>query len=357
MKNRYFPQYFRAKRPYYNNSFVADVYKAASNPRVPVVGFVRDTILASARDAGLAKDVNEQHFLYRESPIAQTLVTLEWNETPLYDISPALLEALANSDPGDMRLADLRSPNHLYYLHWGPQADLLLHGKHPVEGAIVATIQDQWHVAIVARTGETWLSMSESDNFMLKFPQAARMLPFEQAVDRAIEAELQEIQEVFASSQEGRSSWGMTSATRDRMQEDLKANAPSLKQALALAGNCMAYLTAYPGDSRFDWEVDTPATMLVKLTHGAKEAARTTSKLRNMGFLQIHRVGLDFQHSLEAATQSRHSPSGLDVEASRRPHWRRGHWRHQAHGPQNMQRKLLWVRPTRVLGGPAMSHV
>ena len=356
MKNRYFPQYFRAKRPYYNNAFVAKVFQAASNARTPVVGLVRDTILASARHAGLTEDVNPQHFLYRESPIAQTLVTLEWNDTPLYDMNPALLEALANSDPGDMRLADLRSPNHIYYLHWGPQADLLLFGKHSVEGAIVATVKDQWHVALVARTNESWLSMTERDNFLLKFPEAARMLPFEQAVDMAITAELQELQDVFSASQAGSSDWGMTTAIRDRMQDDLRINTPVLKRALSLAGNCMAYLTAYPGDSRFDWEIDTPASMRVKLTRGAKEAARTASKLKNMGFLQIHRVGLDFQHSVDAAA-SRYHEAGSDALPSPRPHWRRGHWRHQAHGPQHAQRKLLWVRPTRVLGGPAMSNI
>jgi hypothetical protein len=320
-----------------------------------VVGFVRETILASARDAGLAEDVNRQHFLYREAPVAQTLVTLEWNDTPLYDMNPALLEALANSDPGDMCLADLRSPNHIYYLHWGPQADLQLYGKHPVEGAIVATIKDQWHVALVARTSDSWISMTERDNFLLKFPEAARALPFEQAVEMAIDVELQELQNVYAASQDGRSDWGMTTAIRDRMQDDLRANTPVLKRALSLVGNCMAYLTAYPGDSRFDWELDTPASMRVKLTRGAKEAARTASKLKNMGFLQIHRVGLDFQQSVDAVA-SRHHEAGEDTHASRRPHWRRGHWRHQTYGPQHAQRKLLWVRPTRVLGGPAMSN-
>jgi hypothetical protein len=356
MKNRYFPQYFRAKRPYYNNAFVADAFNAARDPRIPVVAFMRDTILASAVNAGLAENVNRQDFLYRESPIAQTLVTLEWNETPLYDINPALLEALANSDPGDMRLADLRSPNHIYYLHWGPQTDLLLNGTNPVEGAIVATVKDQWHVALVARTSASWLSMNERDNFLLKFPESTRLLPFEQAVEIAIDSELQELQEVFAASQEGGSDWGMTPEIRDRMQSDMQRNTPVLKRALSLAGNCIAYLTAYPGDSRFDWEMNTPSSMLVKLARSAKEAARTASKLKNMGFLQIHRVGLDFQHSADTAT-ARHHETGDGIHASPKPHWRRGHWRHQAYGAERAQRKLLWVRPMRVLGGPSMASV
>lgn len=31
-----------------------------------------------------------------------------------------------------------------------------------------------------------------------------------------------------------------------------------------------------------------------------------------------------------------------------RPHWRRGHYRMQPHGPQRQQRRLLWIRPTLV---------
>lgn len=29
-------------------------------------------------------------------------------------------------------------------------------------------------------------------------------------------------------------------------------------------------------------------------------------------------------------------------------HWRRGHWRNQAHRPQLSLRKLIWIRPTLV---------
>jgi hypothetical protein len=74
--------------------------------------------------------------------------------------------------------------------------------------------------------------------------------------------------------------------------------------------------------------------MLAKLAHGAKEATRTATKLRAMGFLQVHRIGLDFQHSLIAGDARRlalapgtHAPHG--------PHWRRGHWRNQPWGPRS----------------------
>ena len=356
MKNKYFPQYFREKRPYFNNAFVSAAFEAARNPNVPVVAFIREIILRSALGHGLPDEANRHYFLSREAPIAQTLVTLAWNDTPLYDMSPALLDALARSDPGDMRLADLRSPNHIYFLNWGPQDDLLVNARHPVEGAIVAAFDDHWHVALVARQDESWLSMTARDNFLLKFPPSAYWLPFQRAVDAALDAGLQEIDDVYRASQEGRNDWGMSEVIRDQLQTELQLNTPVLKKALELAGNCIAYLTAYPQDSRFDWEEDAPKAMLEKLTRGGKEAARTASKLKNSGFLQIHRVGLDFQRSVDEAERHHHD-AHVGSHLSPRPHWRRGHWRHQAFGPELAERKLLWVRPTRVLGGPAMSNV
>lgn len=34
------------------------------------------------------------------------------------------------------------------------------------------------------------------------------------------------------------------------------------------------------------------------------------------------------------------------THASPNVHWRRGHWRHQAHGPRNSLRKDIWIEPT-----------
>jgi hypothetical protein len=35
----------------------------------------------------------------------------------------------------------------------------------------------------------------------------------------------------------------------------------------------------------------------------------------------------------------------VGTHASPNMHWRRGHWRHQAHGPQRSQRKDIWIEP------------
>lgn len=43
-----------------------------------------------------------------------------------------------------------------------------------------------------------------------------------------------------------------------------------------------------------------------------------------------------------------------------RPHWRRGHWRHQPHGVGRALQKLVWIWPAKVCkdkGEPTSGHV
>jgi len=358
MKCLYYPQYFRASRPYYNNAFVAKFIAARAHDQAPSHRLLMDVIWASAQASGVSDGVRQDQLLFAEAPIAETLAVLEADGTPLYDIAPALLEALAHSDTGDMCLADIRSPNRTYFLHWGPQADLALAGANPVEGAIVVTSERDWRIALVSRTSQRWCDLRERDCFVLDLPERVIAAPFSEAVDLALQAEEDFFREAEAA-QALRASQGQT-AVPVHVLEEFKTrqqlNKPILKKAMALVGNCMAYLTAYPDDARFAWEADTPERMLAKLGHGAKEAARTASKLKSMGFLQVHRIGLDFQHSVESLEDAQHLAPGQESHTGPKPHWRRGHWRNQAWGPQMGLRKLIWMRPARVLGGPSLSR-
>lgn len=310
-----------------------------------------DAILGAAAERATSPPrLLERNFLANEATAAQSMAQLELDGTPLYEIEPALLEALENSDIGDMRLADLRTPNRTYFLHWGPQPGLLLHGKHPVEGALVFSFHPDWRVCLVARTPHSWLLPPERDTFSLRFPAETLSLPFEQAVDLAIQRDKEGLVAAMGGVQaQARAPGGARAEALALATAELDLNTPVLKEALALVGSCIAYLTAYPADSRFDWEADTPKSLLAKMARGGKEQMNTASRLRSMGFIQVHQVGLDFRRSVEQA-----GTTGQEGQAGVRPHWRRGHWRHQAYGEHHALRKLIWLRPTRVLGGPAL---
>ena len=112
--------------------------------------------------------------------------------------------------------------------------------------------------------------------------------------------------------------------------------------ALQLLGNALAYVSAYPEDVREQWQPGTPEAIVIKAGRAGKEGVNAASRLFSMGFRRVRRVGEDF----EVADEARGGGGG-----AKSPHWRTGHWRHQAHGPQMSLRKLIWIRPMRILGG------
>lgn len=352
MKNIYFTQHFRATRPYYNSALVRRMLEQARARGIEGANEVlfRAIIEAAEREGGVAaKALLANNFLGYEGMASQSFAQLEADGTPLYDMDPLLLEALANSDTGDIQLADIRTVNRTYYLHWGPQNDLLLNGLHPVEGALVTSMADDWRIGIVARTGERWLMPAARDNLFLRFPAETQALPFADAVDKAIALDQHDVELALT-----RSSPSSRLTIGEDLLEHVRAthavNAPVLKRALMLVGNCMAYLGAYPEDDQVTWQPDTPKSMLDKVALGGKTGARSQSKLTSMGYLQVHRVGLDF-HRLALEAEKGHLPDSASGRSGPKAHWRRGHWRHQAHGPEMSLRKLRWIQPLRVLGG------
>ena len=297
MKNLYFPQHFRSLRPYYRSDINQRLLAAANAGGISASNSLLMTAICdAAMGRGVPKEkLLDGNFLALETVAAQSFMQLELDGTPLYDMDPVLLEALNLSDPGDMELADIRTVNHTYYLHWGPQPELLLHGAYPVEGALVMTAGDDWRIGLAARTGAPWLSSAERDTFFLRFPADTLARPFEEAVELALQRDRDELLALFGNP----ARLGQHAGAIQTILDDQERNADVVKRALMLCGNCMSYLTAYPEDLALEWQADTPKSMLAKVAKGGKEGARTSSKLESMGFLQVHRVGLDF-HRLAA---------------------------------------------------------
>lgn len=69
-----------------------------------------------------------------------------------------------------------------------------------------------------------------------------------------------------------------------------------------------------------------------------KEYQRNISKAESQGYRKIHFCGFQTKYPYEIINGSK----GIIIK----PHWRRGHWRNQACGPQLCNHKLLWIHPT-----------
>lgn len=81
------------------------------------------------------------------------------------------------------------------------------------------------------------------------------------------------------------------------------------------------------------------------------EQRRIQSKRAALGFTPVHICG----RKLVAELAERAATSGFAGTVA--AHWRRGHWRRQPHGPQNAQRKLVWLMPTLVNPGKSTEEV
>lgn len=68
-------------------------------------------------------------------------------------------------------------------------------------------------------------------------------------------------------------------------------------------------------------------------------------QLAERGFFSARTITLQLNAPDTAEAQADLTmPSGRELL----PHWRRGHWRRQAHGAGNLERRLIWIRPVLV---------
>ena len=70
---------------------------------------------------------------------------------------------------------------------------------------------------------------------------------------------------------------------------------------------------------------------------------RARSQLAALGYVPVLLCGQQVEEQRQRIGASTSPGAGHPVT-----HWRRGHWRNQAHGPGRSLRKLIWVMPMRV---------
>ena len=117
------------------------------------------------------------------------------------------------------------------------------------------------------------------------------------------------------------------------------SNRQALETVPAILANALCYLSAYSQDQQERWPDNAPAKLVRQVEHGSEtEKNRALSKLWALEQSRVRWVGKEFERQSQVSDRS--------LQA----HWRKGHWRNQAHGPHRQLRKLLWIRPTRVLG-------
>ncbi|MES0873678.1 hypothetical protein [Sinimarinibacterium thermocellulolyticum] len=112
-------------------------------------------------------------------------------------------------------------------------------------------------------------------------------------------------------------------------------------QLARLVVNALLYLVYDKREVELDYPAHAPRRLAAQArSTKPTEARRATSKLASMGYRKVYLCGRHFK-----------SPTIGDGATSLSAHWRRGHWRQQACGPELRDHKLIWIMPTLVNAG------
>jgi hypothetical protein len=276
----------------------------------------------------------------------------------VFHITPALKEAFRHSELGDATARDLKFPFKDSYIHLGTEPGLVFNGgRTQLEGVFLSekNHKDGKSVSVTLvgslltppvhwgeRGMETFTFHFGSDEMDMPLLDGARKHLEHHGRDPLADESLSDLSE-FDNEGKKRILESWNSQAEDRRLH--RENIPVVLECVRMVANALLYVSQYPDDMADDYQDGFPAGFREKIERSqGKTLERNLSKARNCGFTLIKRVGGVF----ERAMQKEESASGSDSPS---PHMRRAHWRRQAFGAGLTQRKLIWIRAARVLGG------
>lgn len=252
------------------------------------------------------------------------------------DVEPKLSAAFSLSNIEDVSFNDLKLPFETFFIHIGPGLGIVFNDCMELTGAYVRAVNGLHESGVRVTlcgtsSGATQSVAPEDETYELIFKGDVLSLPIGRAINAAIAVDKKDLQ-----CSRGRAPDIAVTALEERHDR----NRIALASACNIIGNTLCYVTAYPDDAVDAWQPGAPARLLQQSeSHRPTEARRAHSKLADLGFVPVRRIGSVF--AAHEHDEDRIGPA---------PHWRRGHWRHQACGHRMQLRKLIWLKPTRVLG-------
>lgn len=280
---------------------------------------------------------------------------------------------LGRTDLGDIRLSDIKLPFRAFYLGFAGGLSVGLPGSpNLIDGAYVETfmIDDdagaQRYLTFYVTTRRTesptraksvWISDPE-----LHFYAPLKILAdvrdtLEAAIERATtssdialeaepEAQAALIDGIRQAAEDGHLVDEPVTTGFERAAAFNVVALPTMRSVLALLCNAVCLLSAEPVASNPVWPTDAPQSLVDAAMHGSTPKRRRTAigQLAERGFFSARTVTLQLGAPDTVELPDVTTPSGNEVL----PHWRRGHWRRQAHGAGNLERRVIWIRPVLV---------
>lgn len=282
----------------------------------------------------------------------------------VFSLSPDVIELLSHTDASQVRMGDIELPYRRFYISFEGGLSLNLPGApNKIDGAYI--IQNDNQIGMFVTTRSTTASRSSltqriqhpEPRFLayltLDDPEAMLDAMIEKAIesnDIGVKPEkgaVERLHEGIEAEKVGALEMGVdlrrpeVSGFEREAAFTLEA-LPVGRRIISLIANILCFMTTKPDCGKPQWPTEAPRSLLKEFREASTDRRRhvASDKLADLGLFSVRR--LSFEASPPAASpQARSDAPGIEMA----PHWRRGHWRRQPHGPARLERRLVWIRP------------
>lgn len=272
----------------------------------------------------------------------------------IFDITPGLFAALAMTDSDAIPCGEVPIPCDSFFIHFGDQ-DILSDEIGNFEGAFVTKVNGRLCVDLIKNSwGQSGFMSSDVGQPLIgisvDLTDPTKPLPqaLSDSIDDVIQKNESVLKQVADIEAQLYRQYGQVVKVPSPVHSLMKRK-PLLTRALSIIANILFYLECAPEDVTEDWGGDTPheAKEALAMARSTGEAKTLGNTLTNAGYRKVRWIGRKFS----MLATSRELYESLGTGKTLATHFRRGHIRPQAHGPQNSLRKLVFIAPVMVNAG------
>lgn len=266
----------------------------------------------------------------------------------ILDMAKVLCQALLHTDAADVPCGELVFPFKSFYIHFGGDAGLHDSGM-AIEGVFVHKEGDRvlFELAPGGFGSVGYLSLPAGEFMVGGFlllgdPKKTVSQALHDSINGIVEGNKAMLEQIAVLEKQLSQQYGQVIRVPTGI-DDLQGKEPLLLKVLNLVINTLFYINAEPDDVQEDWGRETPKEALEELRKTDKAGTIKTleNSLLKAGYTKVRIVGRRYGESIAGQAVGEAISSGRTMPT----HFRRGHLRHQAHGPEHALRKWIFVAP------------
>lgn len=264
----------------------------------------------------------------------------------IYEFGEELSTELQHTDIHEVTADDLRLPAISFYLAFNQEQPYILPDGQELDGLLVTGLLHETADLMREQHGGdqygrlTMVLMGKARKYDPNKVSISMSCTFHTAEDTLVDAFTKTIKHYDQMYREQADVIGLTSgpavnAALGQMHDRFRIRSKVFNDLYNLIAGALLYLTLYHDKGSEHWAPGAPEKF-VRKTKGQKDEA--LAAYRNL-------AERGWSRSTYFNVSSPSISTGEGDGSSRATHWRRGHWRRQAVGPNRAERKLTWIRP------------